>query len=127
MATRIEIDYDRQFTNADMQEIIGRTAATLNVLQQLGATFQNLPGIALAAYQTEADALEADLDALNNLIDQIRTLLVSIDAKAGPLDEKNKSALRTLSGLLHNSADKSLLAQITGPTAQSSRPAPATP
>jgi hypothetical protein len=77
--------------------------------------------------QAEADALEADLEALNNLIDQVCTLLISIDAKAGPLDDKNISALRTLSGLLKNAADKSLLAQITGPTAQAHRPAPATP
>ena len=57
MATRIEIEYDRQFTDAEVQAILARSSATLNVLQQLGVTYQTLPGFALAAYQVEADAL----------------------------------------------------------------------
>jgi hypothetical protein len=93
----------------------------------LGAAFQNMPGLAMAPFQIEADALEADLQSLNDFIDQIRVLLIAIDAKAAPLDEKNKMALRTLSGLLQTSADKALLAQITGPTPQGPRPAPPAP
>lgn len=46
MATRIEIDYDRQFINSVVQEIIARAAATINVLEQLGPTYQSLPGMA---------------------------------------------------------------------------------
>jgi hypothetical protein len=49
------------------------------------------------------------------------------------LDEKNKAALKTLSGLLTTDADHVLLDQITGPTPQSGGgpppppPAPPTP
>jgi hypothetical protein len=118
MSTRIEIEYDRQFTDAEVQAIVARANVTISVLEQLGATYQNLPGLALAAYETETGALEADQSALNALVDQIRPLLIAIDGKARPLDEKNKAALRTLSGLLQTDADRALLAQITGPTAQ---------
>ena len=125
MATRIEIEYSRQFINSEVQAIVARANNTINVLEQLGATYQSLAGMAMAGYQTEADALEGDLAALNALVDQIRPLLISIDAKAGPLDDKNKSSLRTLSGLLQTDADRALLDQITGPTAQPpSPPAP---
>lgn len=114
MATRIEVDYDRKLFNSDIQEIVARAAASINVLQQLGATYQSLPGLAMAAYQTEADALEADLTALNALVDQIRVLLIAMDAKAGPLFEKNKKLLHTLRGLLQTAAEQTLLDQITG-------------
>ena len=127
MATRIEIEYDRQFANADVQAMVARANSTINVLQQLGAAYQNLPGMAMAQYQTDADALEADGTALNALVDQVRPLLIAIDAKAGPLDEKNKAALRTLSGLLRTDADRALLDQITGPTPQPPSPAPPAP
>ncbi len=127
MATRIEIEYDRQFANAEMQAIIARATATINVLQQLGAAYQSLPGMAMAGYQTETDALESDATALNALVDQIRPLLISIDAKARPLDEKNKAALKTLSGLLTTDADRALLDQITGPTQQSGGGSPTPP
>lgn len=122
MGTRIDIEYDRQFINSDVQEIVARANNTINVLGQLGAAYQSLPGLAMTDYQTEADALEADLSALFALVDQIRPLLISIDQKTAPLDEKNKSALKTLSGLLQTDADKALLAQITGPTSQSPPP-----
>lgn len=118
MSTRIEVEYDREHTDADVQAIIARATATINVMQQLGVTFQTLPGYAMAAYQTETDALEADVTALNALVTQIRPYLISIDAKAEPLDVKNKGVLRTLSGLLQTDAQKALLAQITGPTPQ---------
>jgi hypothetical protein len=75
--------------------------------------------------QTDADALEWDLTGLTALIDQIRPLLISIDAKAGPLFEKNKKVLQTLRGLLQTDADLALLDQITGPTPQP--PTPPTP
>ena len=127
MTTRIEIDYDRLHVNSDVQETVARAAATLNVLQQLGAAFQNLPGMAMAAYQTEADALEALLASLNALIDQIRPILMEIDQKFGPLYDKNKMALRTLSGLLQTTAQQALLDQITGPTANPPTPAPPPP
>lgn len=114
MGTRIDIEYDRQFTDSDVQEIVGRAATTSSVLQQLGADYQSLPGIGKADYDMDLAVLQSDINQLNGLIDQIRPLLVSIDAKTGPLDEKNKAALRTLSGLLQSDADKTLLAQITG-------------
>ena len=127
MATRIEIDYDRQFVNSQIQEIVARSAASLNVLSQLGAAYQTLPGLAMAGYQTEADALETTLASLNDLVDQIRVLLISIDAMAGPLSEKNKKLLGALRGLLQNAADLVLLDQITGPTPQPAPPPPPGP
>ncbi len=63
--------------------------------------------------------MTTDLLALPVLVDQIRPLLITIGAKAKPLDEKNKGRLRALQGLLQNDADLALLYQITGPTAQS--------
>lgn len=127
MATRIEIEYDRQFINSEVQGIVARATVTLNVLQQLGVAYQGLPGMAMAGYQTETDALETDGTALQALVDQIRPLLIAIDAKARPLDEKNKAALRTLSGLLQTDADRALLDQITGPTSQPPSPPPPVP
>ncbi len=127
MATRIDVEYDRQHTNADIQEIVARATVTVNVLQQLGAAYQSLPGMGMAGYQTEVDAIEADTSALSALINQILPLLVSLDAKAGPLNDKNKKALKTLSGLLQTSAEKTLLNQITGPTAQSGGGTPTPP
>lgn len=130
MSTRIEVEYDRENTDADVQAIIARATATINVMQQLGVAFQSLPGYAMTAYQTETDALEADVTALNALVTQIRPYLISIDAKSQPLDVKNKGVLRTLSGLLQTDAQKVLLAQITGPTSQGgggTPPPPPTP
>lgn len=129
MSTRIEVEYDRQHTNADIQEIVARATVSVNVLQQLGVAYQSLPGIGMAQYQTDVDAVEADLTALTALINQILPLLVTLDAKAGPLSEKNKKLLKSLSGLLQTSAEKTLLDQITGPTAQGggSTPTPPTP
>ena len=50
MATRIEIDYDRRVIQSDLQYILARAVAGLNVLQQLGAAFQSLPGVEMAGY-----------------------------------------------------------------------------
>ena len=118
MSTRIEIPYDRTHTDADLQAITSRSAATLNVMQQLGVDYQTLPGYKMVDYQAEADALEADMAAINSLMEQIRLKLITADAKARPLEEKNKGSLKALSGLLTGNAQQSLLAQITGPTAQ---------
>jgi hypothetical protein len=82
MTTRIDVEYDRQNTNADIQEIVARATVTVSVLHQLGTAYQSLPGIAMAAYQAEIDAIEADMTALSTLINQILPLLVSLDAKA---------------------------------------------
>lgn len=66
---------------------------------------------------------------LQSIHNQILPLLVTLDAKAGPLSEKNKKLLKSLSGLLQTSAEKALLDQITGPTAQGGgrTPTPPTP
>ncbi len=125
MATRIEVQYDREFTDAAAQAIVARADNTTSVMGQLGAAYQGLPDLAMVAYQVESTSLKADVTALNALIDQIRPLLISIDAKARPLDEKNKRALATLRGLLRDDADVALLDQITGPQPQS--PTPPTP
>ena len=127
MATRIDLEYDREFTNFQIQEIIARATVSLNVLQQLGTAYQNLPGVGMAAYQTLADGTETDLAALNSLINQLVPLLASLDAKVGPLDELNKKILKTLRGLLQSSAEVALLDQITGPTAQGGGGTPTPP
>ncbi len=130
MTTRIEIEYDRVFTNSEIQECVARGTVSVNVLQQLGAAYQSLPGLTMTGYQADIDAIEADLATLNGLINQILPLLVSLDAKAGPLNDKNKKVLKTLSGLLQTAAERVLLDQITGPTAQggsSPTPPPPTP
>lgn len=127
MSTRIEVEYDRQYPSAEIQALIARANVTLSVFQQLGVAYQTLPGLAMAAYQTETAALAADVSALNALVDQIRPLLIAIDAKARPLDEKNKASLKALSGLLTNDADRQLLDQITGPTPQSGGSTPPPP
>ncbi len=124
MATRIEIEYDRKFTNADVQEILGRGNVSTSVLVQLGPAYQSLPGLALAAYQAAVSALAADVIAANALIDQLRGLMGSIDDKAGPVFDMNKAVLRALQGLLTTDADRNLLDQITGPTPQGPNPQP---
>ena len=125
MATRIEIQYDRDFTDSEAAAIVARATVTTDVLDQLGAAYQGLPDMAMPAYVTETNSLTGDMTALNALIDQIRPLIISIDNKARPLDEKNKRALHTLRGLLRNDADIALLDQITGPQPQG--PTPPTP
>ena len=127
MAAFIEVAYDRLYTDADVQSVAARAAVTVNVLQQLGVAYQTLPGFAMAGYQTETNGLTTDLLALQALVDQIRPLLIAIDAKAKPLDEKNKGILRALQGLLQTDADRALLYQITGPTEQSGGGTPPPP
>ena len=122
MATRIEIDYDRRVIQSDLQYILARAVAGLNVLQQLGAAFQSLPGLAMAAYQTEADSLETDQQSLNGLINQVRVLLETMDDKAEDLAAKNKKLLATLRGILQTDAQIALLDQITGPTVEPTPP-----
>ena len=125
MATRIEIDYDRRVIQSDLQYILARAATSLNVLQELGAAYQSLPGLDMATYQADADALEALVTNLNNLINQIRALLEEIDDKAEGLAAKGKKLLATLRGRLQTAAQLALLDQITGPTDQP--PTPPTP
>ena len=129
MSTRIEIPYDRQYTDSDIEADIVRGTATVNVMQQLGVAYQTLPGYAMAAYETEVNALEADATAVNAKLNEIRVLLIAMDAKAGPLHDKNIGALKALDGLLNTDAQRALLAQITGPTPQGggSPPPPANP
>ncbi|MEI7932627.1 MAG: hypothetical protein WCI21_06195 [Alphaproteobacteria bacterium] len=127
MSTRIEIPYDRQFTDSEIEAEIVRGTATVNVLKQLGVAYQTLPGYALAAYEAEVDALEADASAINGHLNAIRVLLIAQDAKGGPLHSKNIGALKALSGLLTTDAQHALLAQITGPTPQGGGGAPPPP
>ena len=118
MSTRIEVPYDRQFTDSDVEALVARGTATVNVMAQLGAAYQTLPGYAMAGYESEVNALEADAAAINVHLNAIRTLLVGMDAKCGPLHDKNIGSLRALSGLLSTDAQQALLTQITGPTSQ---------
>jgi hypothetical protein len=97
-----------------VQYLVERGTAT-NVLSQLLASYQSLPGIERAAYQQEVDAIEADNLGLRG----------HLDANAQALDEKNQAALKTLTGLLHQRPEAALLAQITGPTQR--RKTPVTP
>jgi hypothetical protein len=131
MPTRLEIPFDRAFTDAATNEIIARATVTINVFQQLGADYQTLPGYAVRQYQVEMDALQSDIKALEGLLNQVVPLLQSIDAKAGPLDVKNKGALRMLQGMLVGKSETVWLDQITGPTPRRDNggtpPSPPTP
>lgn len=128
MGTRIDIDYTRQFQNAEVQEIVARGSSTTSVLVQLGPPYQSLPDMALVPYQAEVGTLASKLTQLNALVDQIRPLLVDIDQLAQPLSEKNIRALGVLRNMLRNDADITLLDQITGPTTQpATPPTPPTP
>ena len=71
--------------------------------------------------------MEADAAASNALLDQIRPQFIALDAKGRPLDEQNKGRLRPLDGLLKTAAQRALLPQITGPTAQGGGSAPTPP
>lgn len=127
MSTRIDIPYDRQFTDSDVEAEVARGTATVNVLEQLGVSYQTLPHYAMAAYAAEVDALEADMADSNGLLNQIRVLLLEVDAKCGPLHEKNIGALRALDGLLKTDAQRGLLTQITGPTSHGGGTPPTPP
>ncbi len=126
MATRLEIEFDRVWTDSKVQALLARATVSIQVLVQLGAAYQSLPGMAMAGYQAERDALQADITAVQALLDQIRVLLEAIDQKCGPLDEKNMAILRALQGLLLTDADRAMLAQITGPIEQGPNPASTT-
>ena len=118
MATRIELEYDRDFTDSEAAAVVARATLTTNVMVELGPAYQSLPDIAMAAYVAETNSLTSDITAVNALLDQLTPLFTSIDQKARLLDAKNKRALPALRGLLRNDADISLLDQITGPQPQ---------
>ena len=124
MATRIEIDYNRRVINSLLQEIIARATITISVLGTLGVPYQGLPGMEMAQYKSELDAVDALLKQFHNKVDELRALLEQMDDLAEPLNEKNLLSLATLSGILQNSAHRVLLDQITGATP---RPSPPTP
>ena|SRR3990172_7096672 len=125
MATRIEIDYDRRVIQSDVQYILARITAGVNVLQQLGAAYQSLPGLVMTDLEAQATALEALVSQYNNLINQIRALLEQMDDAAEDVAVKNKTLLATLRGILQTQAQLALLDQITGPTEEG--PTPPTP
>ncbi len=122
MATRIEIEYNRRVINSLLQEIIARATVTVNVLSQLGTVYQSLPGMEMAAYEAEVNALEALLRQFDDKVNELKALLEQMDDLAEPLNDKNQLSLATLSGILQNSAQLALLDQITGAT-----PRPASP
>ena len=127
MATRIEIDYDRRVIQSEVQYILARASAGLNVLQQLGAAYQSLPGLVMTDLQTQADALETLVAQFNTLINQLRALLEQIDDTAEDVAVKNKTLLASLRGLLQTQAQLTLLDQITGPTSTPAPPPPPVP
>ena len=115
MATLFRLPYTRTKKDREVQYIVERGTVTANILSQLPDTFHHLPGMAQAVYQSEVEALEANNAALRTHLEAIAALLPTIDDQATALDEKNQAALKTLGGLLHQSPEASLLAQITGP------------
>jgi len=123
---QLTIPYERTLTDADLAEVIARATATINVMQQLGAAYQSLPGYAMAGYETETNATEADLTALQALADSAAVLMTSLDTKGAPLKIKNEGALAALRGLLKGKAEEALLDQITGPHAQAGGGTPPT-
>jgi hypothetical protein len=124
MATLFRLPYTRTKKDREVQYIVERGTATVNVLNQLPVNFHQLPGMEKPDYQSEVDALEADNAALRGHLDAIAALLPKLDQKAEALDEKNQAALRTLSGLLHQRPEAVLLAQITGPKRRKKSPPP---
>ena len=122
MATRIEIDYDRRVIQSDVQYILARITSGVNVLQQLGAAYQSLPGLVMTDLEAQATALEALVSQYNNLINQIRALLEQMDDAAEDVAVKNKTLLATLRGILQTQAQLALLDQITGPTEEGPTP-----
>ena len=124
MATLFRLPYTRTKKDREVQYIVDRGSATVNVLSQLSASYHTLPGMEKAAYQSEVDALEADNAALRSHLDAIAALLPQLDTRAEALDEKNQAALKTLSGLLHQRPEAALLAQITGPKRRKKSPPP---
>ncbi|WP_394794158.1 hypothetical protein [Armatimonas sp.] len=115
MATTFKLSYTRSQKDADIQYLIDRATATVNVLSQLPANYQTLPGIESAAYQTDTNALEADNQALRQHLDAIAALLPELDRKAEGIETRNQAALATLRGLLRGKPEEALLRQISGP------------
>ena len=122
MATLFRLPYTRVKKDREVQYIVERATATVNVLSQLPASYQSLPGIERATYQQEVDAVEADNLALRGHLDAIAALLPRLDTNAKAIDEKNQAALKTLTGLLHQRPEAALLAQITGPARRRKTP-----
>lgn len=114
--TNISVDYDRQFTDSRIADILNRATDTLAVLQacvdQLGPEYATLPGYALADYQAEADALQAKVGEINALITQLPDLLHEADDLTDPMDDKNKGCHAMLKGLLKDLPQVDLLNQI---------------
>ena len=123
----IDVDYERQLTDWEINALVRRAADTLSVMGQLDAAFQSLPGIDMAGYQALTDTIKALVKQLHDLIAQIKPLLQQLDVQGHLLDVKNQAALKALRGLLQDSEQVALLDQITGPTAQGGQAAPATP
>jgi hypothetical protein len=125
----ITVPYEREFTDANINAIARRATDTISVLEQLGADYANLPGMALAAYQSEAQAFNDKFDQFRDVVAQLQPLLSALDDLAQPLDAKNKAALQLLRGALQGTENEVLLDQITGPTQQggTSSPTPPTP
>ncbi len=116
MATRIDIDYDREFTDADVLALLGRLDATKGVLEELGAAYQSLPDMTQADYSTKGEALDDKFTQYVALLNQAKALLQELDPLAAPIKDLNEALLRALQGLLKNREELRLLDRITGAT-----------
>ncbi len=123
----IFVDYDRKFTDWEINELIRRAVDTLSVMAQLNTAFQNLPGIEMAGYTTLTNTLKDLVKQLDDLIKEIKPILEQLDAQGHLLDVKNQAALKALRGLLQSSEQVDLLDQITGPTQQGGQTTPSNP
>ncbi len=116
MATRIDIDYDRQFTDADLLALLGRFDATLGVLEELGVPYQNLPDMAMADYSTKGEALDDKFNQYIALLNQLKAVVQELDTLSQPIKGLNEALLRALQGLLKNKEELRMLDRITGAT-----------
>ena len=114
--TSFNIDYDRQFKDHEVNQIVNRATDTVAVLaelvNQIGPEYETLPGYAKADYQAAVDALNAKQAAVNALLAQFPGLLHDLDDLTEPLNQLNQGCLSALRGLLMGKPQDSLLDQI---------------
>ena len=112
MPSSFTVETDRKWTDADVNTIIARATGTINVMEVVGADAQGLPGVEMAQYQIDTDALEAENAALKAKLQEIDDLLHSLNDKSDALHGKNKKSLPMLHGMLDGTPNESLLDQI---------------
>ncbi len=122
MATRFEIDQDRDFADFEVAAIIDRAALTINVIEQLvaqlGQDYATIPNCKLADYLALAQALETANGTLLTAIQAVKLVLSPVDTAANPLAQMNEAALPILRGVTLGKAQAQLVEQLAQLLAQ---------